>query len=466
MSLIALLFSCERDFSFRGDSHGVRFSTDTLTFDTIFTSFGSVTKNFRVYNPYDDDLTIEMISLMGGENSNFRININGYQQSELMDVKIRSHDSLYIFVEVTIDPGGINTPFIVSDSLLFQTAEREQFIQLIAYGQDVVKLERVVLDTLRFTKDKPYLIYDYVIIDSLKELTIEPGARLYFHNDASMLVFGSLIANGTLDEPIVFEGDRLESDYQTIPGQWGFIHFFPGSKNNLLNHTVIKNGIMGIRVDSVGVGQDPPMIISNSSFEHISSIGLLAENSGIQVTNSLFADCGTHSIALTIGGSYEFYHCTIARGVNWGHRSTTPAVLLNNYYMDDNNNVLITPLQKATFGNCIIYGRNSVELGLDLKKIEGDNTDHGAHYYFDHCLIKTGYNLSVSDPEHFNNIITNEDPSFIDWEEYNYELDTLSVAKDAGSLEYANIVPYDYLNVSRLDDDAPDLGMYERVEEE
>lgn len=464
--LLISVFSCERDYSFRGDSMGLKFSTDTITFDTIFTSLGSVTKNLRIYNPYSDDLTIDAIALAGGEGSKFRININGFPQSEMTDVRIRSNDSLFVFVEVTIDPGGINTPFIVNDSIVVITKERQQYIQLVAYGQDVVALDKGVLKIDTLTNEKPYLIKDYVIVDSLRQLIIKPGARIHFHNDASMLVFGGLVADGTIDEPITFEGDRLESDYKSIPGQWGFIHFFPGSKNNLLNHTIIKNGIMGVRVDSVGNGEDAPMIISNSRFEHISSIGLLAESSRISVTNSLFADCGTHSVALTVGGSYEFYHCTIARGVNWGHRSSSPAVLLNNYYEDANNNEQIVPLEKAIFGNCIIYGRNIVEIGFDLKRIEGDNLDHGAHYFFDHCLIKSGNTIDVSDPEHYNEIIANEDPSFINWKEYNYELDTLSAAKDAGKFEYGSLVPEDALGVSRVEDDGPDLGMYERIEDD
>jgi len=53
------------------------FSSDTVMFDTIFTSIGSATRNFRVINPYDTDLTIDLIKLAGGEDSKFRINING-----------------------------------------------------------------------------------------------------------------------------------------------------------------------------------------------------------------------------------------------------------------------------------------------------------------------------------------------------------------------------------------------------
>ena len=61
-------------------------------------------------------------------------------------------------------------------------------------------------------------------------------------------------------------------------------------------------------------------------------------------------------------------------------------------------------------------------------------------------------------------ILKNEDPSFIDISEYNYQLDTLSAAKDIGTYEFAKPVPLDILGINRLQDDGPDLGAYERQE--
>ncbi|MBN2166735.1 MAG: right-handed parallel beta-helix repeat-containing protein [Marinilabiliaceae bacterium] len=465
---VIIWFGCERDYSFRGGSEGVWYSNDTITFDTVFSSIGSATKNLRLYNFYNDDLTIDRIGLAGGDNSKFRININGISQSEVFDVRIRSNDSIFVFVEVTIDPAGVNIPFVVRDSLVVETQYSTQYVQLVAYGQDVIILDSEILNTQTFTNEKPYLIYNYVVIDTFQQLRIEAGARLHFHNDASMLVFGSLIAEGTVDDPIIFEGDRLEEFYDDIPGQWGFIHFFPGSKNNIINHSIIRNGIMGVRADSIGLGDDAPMIISNSRFEHISSIGLLAENSRIKVINSLFADCAAHSVALTCGGDYEFYHCTIARMYTVGFRSNTSALLINNYYTDSNKHEYIVPLSKVLFGNCIIYGTDYSSIEIDLKELIDDSTVSSSNYYFDHCLIKTGYDFDISDKTHFNAIIENEEPGFMKWDVgewiYDVRLDTLSIVKDAGSIDYANIVPVDASGIDRLKDKAPDLGMYERVE--
>jgi len=456
-------FACEREFVYRGGEEGLKLSTDTVMFDTIFTAIGSTTHNFLIYNPYDEDLLIEGIELSGGDESPFRLNINGFAENGLYDVQIRANDSLFVFVDVTIDPVHSNSPIIVSDSIIVTTKERRQSVKLIAYGQDVVLLNKEWLKTQTFTKDKPYLISDYVVVDTAQTLTIESGARLYFQKDASLLVLGSLIVKGTKEEPVLFASHRLEEWYVDKPGQWGYIHLLPGSKGTSINYAIIRNGMMGILADSVGLSETP-LTISNTKIEHISSFGLLAQSARMRVTNSLFGDCGTHSMAITVGGEYEFIHCTFANYFDWAFRST-PAVFINNYYMDEQNDVKIVPLKKASFENCIIYGQNLGELGFDLKYPDGDFPDLEPHYLFSSCILKVPDDMDLSDQDHFVDIIKNEDPFFVNTDKYDFQLDTLSVAIDAGNREFATLVPEDILGVNRLDDAGPDLGLYERQEE-
>ena len=460
----ACLFSCEREFVYGGGQEGLVFSTDTVMFDTIFTSIGSVTQNFRIYNPYEEDLLIDDIELAGGDESSFRLNINGFAENKLKDVRIRAKDSLFIFIEVTIDPVHSNSPIVVADSVIISTRERRQSVKLIAYGQDVILLNKEWLKTQTFTKDKPYLISDYIVVDTAQTLTIDPGARLYFQKDASLLVLGTLIVNGTKDEPVLFATHRLEEWYQDKPGQWGYIHLLPGSRGTTIDYAIIRNGIMGILADSVGLENGEPLEINNTKIEHISSFGLLAQSAGMKVTNTLFGDCGTHSMAITVGGEYEFVHCTFANYFDWTFRST-PAVFINNYYMDENDNVKIVPLKKASFLNCIIYGRNYSEVGFDLKYPDGELIGLQPNYLFSSCVLKVSDDLDTSDEDHFVEIIKNEDPFFINPYEYNYQLDTLSVAKDAADPVFAREVPYDILGVSRFEDAGPDIGLYERKEE-
>ncbi len=464
--MFTLLFlGCEREYMFRGGTEGLLFSTDTVTFDTIFTTVGSTTQNLRVLNPYPEDMIIEVIELAGGDHSNFSINVNGTASSYMRDVPIRGGDSLFVFVEVNVNPTNRNTPLVLSDSIIFITRDRIQTVKLLAYAQDVVPLRKEVLKTGTLTSDKPYLIYDWVVVDTAHTLTIEAGARLHFHKDAKLIVFGSLVVEGEKDNSVLFASDRLEEWYRDKPGQWGYIHLMPGSSHHEINYAIIRNSTQGLIVDSVGLGSDPPLFLSNTRIEHISSQGLVAQNSTIRASNSLFSDCGSASVALTVGGDYKFYHCTIANYFSWTFR-ITPALLLSNYFTDNNNNTHLYTMKSALFANCIIYGRNVNEIELDFKVGDKEITDW-VNVDFSYSLVKTTPEQIVKFPGAFkNNVTTDEMPGFMDIARFNYQLDTLAAAKDAGSILFAKDFPEDILGNNRLKDKAPDQGAFERIEKQ
>lgn len=471
---IAMVWGCERDYMFRGGTDGIAFSVDTVMFDTIFTSVGSATRHFRVYNPYGSDMTIDAIQLAGGEDSKFRINVNGIPEHSVDDVALRTGDSLFIFVEVTINPdANLDASFVVVDSVLFYTKERIQSVKLVAYGQDVVLMRKDSITSQTFTADKPYLIYDWLMVGEGATLTIEEGAHLHFYKGASLIVHkdASLIVNGTQENPVVFTGSRLEEWYADKPGQWGSIWLMPGSRDHVISYADIRNATYGLIVDSVGLNGEAPLLLSNTRIEHITNQGLVAQSSSIVAHNSLFADCGSASVALTLGGKYAFYHCTIANYYRWGYRSI-PALLLSNYFVKDDNEPEILDLESALFSNCIIYGPNENEIGLDFQPKANNKTNEEAqkefllNYKFEHSLIKTTIKDEVlANKNHYNGVIVNRNPSFMDVSAYNYHLDTLSVAQDAGSTEIARRYPLDYAGNNRVDGMVlPDLGFLERIE--
>jgi len=474
--VIAILFvlGCERDYMFRGGTEGIGFSLDTVMFDTVFTSIGSATRHFRVYNPYGSDMTIDAIELAGGEDSRFRINVNGIPEYRVDDVPLRTGDSLFVFVDVTIDPDyNSEGSFVVEDSVIFYTKERIQSVKLVAYGQDVILFKGDSIESQTFTAEKPYLIYDTLKVGEGSILTIEKGAHLHFYKGASLIVQkdASLVVQGSKDNPVVFTGSRLEEWYDDKPGQWGYIWLMPGSKNHRINYADIRNATYGLIVDSVGLDGQEPLYLSNTRIEHVTKQGLVAQSSSIVASNSLFGDCGSASVALTLGGKYEFYHCTIANYYKWGYRDM-PALLVSNFFLDDENKTVTRDLETALFSNCIVYGKNSNELELDFEYYKNDDNKDDAYketvvnYKFDHSLIKSIYNdEALANGNNFSNVIVNRDPLFIDETNYNYHLDTLSVAKDAGSIEIARLYPTDYNGNSRFDGIVlPDLGYVERVE--
>ena len=222
---VFVFLACEKSEFITQKDAMLEFSTDTVLFDTVFTTIGSATLYFNVYNRHTQAIRISQIHLAGDNHSPYHLNIDGQPINSISDVELMAGDSLYIFVQVKIDPLNNNNPLVVQDSVIFVTNGNTQYVQLVAFGQDVNLINGAIVpsaqnDTI-WNNNKPYLIYNSMLVDTLKKLTIEAGCRLYFHYNSSLLVKGTLIVNGTLDQPVVFQSDRLEDFYSNIPGEWG-----------------------------------------------------------------------------------------------------------------------------------------------------------------------------------------------------------------------------------------------------
>lgn len=465
---IVWLASCERDDISTNSSLKLSFSTDTVMFDTVFTSIGSSTHLFKVYNRNKHDLKISSIQLAGGSSSFYRINVDGVAADRVEDITIRSKDSLFVFVEVTVDPSNQNSPLFIADSVIFVTNGNVQDVNLAAWGQDIHLINAKTLESnTTFTADKPYLIYDYLYVKPDVELNISSGAKLFFHNNAHLVVAGTLNVNGRFEDPVVFEGDRLEKFYRDKAGQWGGIWLYAGSKYNNISWAEVRNSINGIIVDTCVTTDAPTLKLSNTIVENMSSIGLYARGSKVIADNCLFSNAGQVSVALTMGGAYKFYHCTIAN--YWGQYiyRNGPALLLNNYYLYTlvkDGPVMLEPrdLEEATFANCIIYGSRESEFEID-NSYNNQPVQAAMNYSFDHCILKVSSSFNLSDASKFSKVIRTN-PKFKDPSSYNFQLDTLSPAKDAGLLNIGELYPIDLKNISHIDDLLPDLGAYERKE--
>ncbi|HKI89470.1 MAG TPA: hypothetical protein VKA38_10605, partial [Draconibacterium sp.] len=348
----------------------LEFSVDTLMFDTIFTTVGSTTQRLKVYNPYEENVLISRIRLGGGDFSNFRLNINGQMENEAYEVEVPARDSIFIFVEVTIDPNGQNLPMVVQDSIQFTTNSNVQGIKLIAYGQDFTLIKGETIETTTWTAEKPYLVYDYAYVDSLSVLTIEPGTKVYFHKGAGLYVRGTINANGTFQSPINFLPDRLEDEYKDIPDQWNGIILFSGSHDNVFNYAEIKNANIGLQVGNIENDGFASVELSNTKIENMAYAGVFALKSQIYAYNDVIANCGFYAVALLVGGDYQFYQTTIAN--YWGNYSrkarTTASLIISNFLpvtQSDGSTVIYNgDLENATFGNSIIYGNNMSEIEL------------------------------------------------------------------------------------------------------
>lgn len=461
-----VIISCQKETITTSSDFKLQFSTDTVSFDTIFTSTGSTTKWLTIKNPSRYSVNISKIVLAGAENSPFRLNINGLSSNEDHDIKISSGDSIYLFVEVTVNPTMQNNPMVIHDSIVFEVNGNIQDVDLIAFGQDFHLFDGEVIHSQHWQNDKPYLIYNSIMVDSLETLSIDPGCRLYFHKGSSLFIKGTLNVHGTLEEPVKFLGNRLEHDFDDDPSQWGAwkvlddkskyiyggLHFLKGSKDNTIDYAVIKNANKGIQLDSMGLSSNPMLILSNSVIENMSLNCIDARNSNIKASNCIFANSGSYSVALYLGGNYEFYHCTIANYFDENTRKE-PSLILNNYYTYGNTGYAYD-LTKAYFANCIIYG--AIDDEISLVKIDGTQFN----YQFQNCLLKSNSSLYSKDPA-FSGSIFNEDPKFLNIDKNNYSIDSLSPAKNIGDKNIATQFPNDLNGVSRLEDEGPDLGALE-----
>ncbi|HKK63873.1 MAG TPA: choice-of-anchor Q domain-containing protein, partial [Bacteroidales bacterium] len=327
--------------------------------------------------------------------------------------------------------------------------------------QDVhIFRETTLNESTTWTADKPYLIIDYVIVDTLQTLTIEPGAKIYMHRDAGIFVVGTLEMNGTIDDPIVVQGDRLESFYDDLPGQWLGIYFAPGSMNNVINYAEIYNGTFGLRADSVVSFDQPVLKISNTEINRMAYGGILGRGTTIEAYNTVVGDCGNSCVEMLYEGSYEFTHCTFANYWNDGFSNRkTPALLISNYfaYQDSLGEVIIETrdIEKAVIRNSIIYGNSTNE-------IEIRNSDAGLlNYTIDRCITRFDEEeFSYQFDPNFIGIFNNVNPKF-DSIKYSYELDPSSPAINQGNSEYAIDFPYDKKGDSRVSDKSPDLGAFE-----
>jgi hypothetical protein len=456
-----MIYSCRKESFYEGHDAQLRFSNDTVKFDTIFSGIGSVTRRLMVYNPYNKSVKISSIQLIGNT-SPFILNINGKQGNSASNIEMYPNDSMFIFIQIFVNTTGQNSPLLIDNQLEFNINGNVQHVDLEAFGQDVHLIRDEVIKTSTWEADKPYLIYGNATVDSLATLTIDKGVSVLFHKQANMRVKGTLNIDGDFKNPVIFNSDRLDKDYENVPGQWGGIMFLPGSKNNVFNWLVLKNGTSGIQIGSYNDFSKPDIELYNVIVQNMSYNCLLAIGARVKAASCLIANAATYTCGLLGGGEYDFYQCTIVNyyGLFYAIRDySTPTLLITNYFADplDPEKFMLNDLTSASFYNTIVYGGNTDELKLDRKP------SSVFQYKFDHCLVKSKSYKDSSNNTTFGYMIYNQDPKFVASDTMKFELTKSSPAIDTGDIATGKLYPLDLKNNDRTVDKAPDLGAYEFV---
>jgi hypothetical protein len=455
--IILFIFSCKKDTFISSSDARISFSSDSLHFDTVFTTAGSTTQYFKVSNPNSQKLLINSIRLMGGENSAFKINIAGSSGIETDNIELAANDSIYVFVSVFINPNNSSLPFILQDSLQVSFNGNNKYVQLDAWGQNAHFLKNIKLTAnTTWTNDLPYVILGGLQVDSNVSLTIQQGCRIYFHADAPLLVDGSLLVQGDKydSSKVYFLSDRLDKPYSDYPGSWPGIYFRTSSKDNVLEFAVIKNAYQGVIAQDPSVNANPKLQLKECIIDNIFDAGILGIQTSIYARNCLVSNCG-NNIVLGYGGNYQFDQCSIASFSNNYIQHLQPVLVVSNYFVQGNN-TLVSPLS-GIFTNCIFWGDNgSVDDEVTVVK-QGDSTFKVS---FDHCLWKATH---IPDGVDTSGLMLNIDPLFelVNNQQrlYNFHLKAGSPAIDAGNDSLGILID---LDGNPRPVGLPDLGAYER----
>ncbi len=493
LSVIIIWSSCRKDFESISSNGNLRFSTDTIHMDTLFTGIKSEVKRMTVYNDSDEDIHIPEIYLEQGNTSKYSLNVNGSptENEEITDatgkyfenVPIMAQDSIFVFVETHID---VNEDILdenqnYNDRIIFDSSHTSQNVVLTSVVKDA---NYIILDESRnlrnietnffdnegaaitvegyeltdeellWDNDKAVVIYGNIIVTSGKTLTINAGARIHFHEDSGLIIEagGKILMEGNksedneiLENEIIIEGDRIAEIYDNLPGQWGFIWIQEGSTENEIRNTTIKNASIGLLVEG-------ELNLENVQIYNTSGVGMQANNATVNALNLCVNNCQQGSVHLS-GGNYEFQYATIANHDTFNNIGST-ALRLSNYTIDDSEDVALN----AQFTNCIISGDRFSEITY----YEDDTRDFNIH--FSHCLIQQqessitqeAYN-DLNNTDYFESCIFNDDPNFKDTANNDFRISEDSPA-NAKALATEN-----QLDISGNERNltTPDIGAYE-----
>lgn len=442
--------SCRKE-QFLETGGELQFSVDTLIFDTVFSSLGSFTAQIKVYNPQDQKVTISSIRLEGGTNSEYNLNVNGQASNVVNDIEVAANDSIYVFATVNIDPDpNTNNPFVVEDKLIATLNGKDFTIPFIAYGQNAYYLvDSLIVADQTWKTDKPYVIINNAAVDENVTLTIPAGCRVYVHADSRLLVLGTLKVNGTKQDSVVFQGDRLDRKYfgnEGYPGEWGGLYFTSTSRNSEINYAILKNcgnstrlgessftpAAIQLNYDTIGTSGGAnfyQLRLRNTIIENSIGYGILSFGSTLFAENCLINTCGAQCLASFEGGRYDLNNCTFATyGTDKINHTDNPVMALLNYRDINNTSYVAGPLF-CELNNCVVWGSLETEF---VALARGNNSiDDTFSVVLNNCLIKN--KDGVPEGVIANNTIVNEDPLFKDYTTWDFRPSESSPLINAGT---------------------------------
>lgn len=455
--------SCKKDKLLTDPSASISFSQDSILFDTVFTTIGSATRSIRIINNNNQKINLSSVRLQNGSSSQFMLNVDGVPGRQVNDVEILANDSIYVFVQVNVNPTSALSPLIIQDKIIVDVNGNQQELPLEAWGQDAhyhipdraiqykngyLPYSTVSPSTVQVTvtwgggalgqpdDNKPHVIYGWLVVDSAQTLVINPGVKVYFHQNAGLWVYryGTLQVNGTQGNEVTFQGDRREADYADLPGQWDRIWINEGSKNNYINYAIIKNNFIGIQASILtDVNETKKNLkVTNTIIKNCSKWGFYTQFFNVWGANNVICNCKEYCGAFTLGGNTTFLHTTFANYFNQdGGRGGQPSLHIDNYDGTDT-----WPCDSVYIANSIISGSQGNEFEYDLR---ATSFSPSPKYLVSHSLIRATAITGTVVTSTANDFTGN--PEFKDIDHYDFGIKSTSAAINIGDPAVIGINP-------------------------
>ena len=442
--------ACNRDeINFEMPSQLLRFSSDTVFCDTVYNQVRSETYAVKIYNDEDKDVMIPKIYLEKGAASLYRINVDGKAGTDFNNIPLRKKDSLYIFVEIA--PIANAPEAIAEDRVNVETPAGKQHVTLFSVVQDAEFFietktnPNILANNTSWTNSKAKIIFGNLTLAEGKSLNIQPGTKVYFHKNSGLKISknSTLTATGSLNNEVIFRGDRNDTRYDTIPKNWNGISADENAIVNL-DYTKIFGGTRGLELKKANA------TINNSIFHTHQEFGIYAVNSIVTAKNLVMNNCGEADFGIFKGGTYNIIHSTFAN--YWNFNAALPG--LGIYAANEYQNGTTTEQGALSLSikNSIIYGDK--ENSIVFKPTSGQTFNAT----FQNCLLKYGTGSSYAIDA---GSIKNQDPKFQNYftHKMNLRVKDDSPAKGKGNVTVAASVPTDIVGVSRTA--SPTIGAYQ-----
>lgn len=453
--IVFFFYSCKKE-SFTTSSNALlRLSSDTLHFDTVFTSTGSTTQFLQIFNLNDQGLKIN-VELMGGASSPFKINLDGVSGTIFNNVEILKNDSMYLFATVTINPTITNLPFVVRDSIKFSYNGNVKWLQLEAFGRNAYFLRNKIINSdTTFANDKPIVILGGLLVNENKQLTITKGTKIYCNADAPIVIKGTLRAIGEKwdSTKIYFQGNRLDEPYKNYPASWPGVYFDATSKDNIMQFCVLKNSYQGTIALAPSVNANPKLNLQECIIDNTYDVAIGGSNSSINARNCLVSNAG-YNVSVVGGGNYNFNFCTFVSFSNSFINHKNPVMSITNAASNTTSNAL-----NMVVNNSIIYGEGGLVDNEIVANKVGSNP-------FAISMNNVLYKMKAADPSiiSFSNSLRNALPIFdsVNTSEriYNFRHKATSPTLNKGN-NFGGVT-FDLDGNLRLVGSSTDIGCYEK----